>query len=105
MRRRAEAADADRLSVVGGLQRAPAAHRGAGDVGLVNPGDAQRAPRARRWEKRPVNVLVNFVPLALALGGLGLAAFLWALKNGQFDDLDGAAWRAISDNDLPENKR
>ncbi|HTR14887.1 MAG TPA: cbb3-type cytochrome oxidase assembly protein CcoS [Roseiarcus sp.] len=49
-----------------------------------------------------MNVLVYLVPLALALGFLGLAAFLWALKSGQFDDLDGAAWRAISDDDLPE---
>jgi cbb3-type cytochrome oxidase maturation protein len=51
-----------------------------------------------------MNVLVYLVPLALALGALGLAAFLWALKNGQFDDLDGAAWRAISDDDLRENQ-
>ena len=52
-----------------------------------------------------MNVLVYLVPIALALGFLGLAAFLWALKNGQFDDLDGAAWRAISDDDLPQDKR
>ena len=51
-----------------------------------------------------MNVLVYLVPLALALGVLGLAAFLWALKNGQFDDLDGAAWRAISDDDLPDDR-
>jgi len=51
-----------------------------------------------------MNVLVYLVPLALALGALGLAAFLWALKNGQFDDLDGAAWRAISDDDLPDDR-
>ena len=49
-----------------------------------------------------MNILAILVPLALALGGLGLAAFMWAMKNGQFDDLDGAAWRAISDDDLPE---
>jgi cbb3-type cytochrome oxidase maturation protein len=49
-----------------------------------------------------MNVLVYLIPLALALGALGLAAFLWAMKTGQFDDLDGAAWRAISDDDLPE---
>ncbi|HZZ25764.1 MAG TPA: cbb3-type cytochrome oxidase assembly protein CcoS [Roseiarcus sp.] len=49
-----------------------------------------------------MNVLVYLVPLALVLGGLGLVAFLWALRNGQFDDLEGAAWRAISDDDLPE---
>jgi cbb3-type cytochrome oxidase maturation protein len=29
---------------------------------------------------------------------------LWALRNRQFDDLDGAAWRAISDDDLPERR-
>ncbi|MGO9774372.1 MAG: cbb3-type cytochrome oxidase assembly protein CcoS [Roseiarcus sp.] len=49
-----------------------------------------------------MNVLVYLVPLALALGGLGLAGFLWAMRSGQFDDLEGAAWRAISDDDLPE---
>lgn len=52
-----------------------------------------------------MNVLVYLVPIALALGGLGLAAFLWSLKHGQFEDLDGAAWRAISDDDLPEERR
>ena len=48
-----------------------------------------------------MNVLVFLIPAALALGGLGLAAFLWAMRTGQFDDLEGAAWRAISDDDLP----
>jgi cbb3-type cytochrome oxidase maturation protein len=52
-----------------------------------------------------MNVLVYLVPLALALGFLSLAAFLWALRSGQFDDLDGAGWRAISDDDLPEDRR
>ena len=52
-----------------------------------------------------MNVLVFLVPAALALGGLGLAAFLWAMRSGQFDDLDGAAWRAISDDDLPEQPK
>ena len=51
-----------------------------------------------------MNVLVYLVPIALALGLIGLAAFLWALRNGQFDDLDGAGWRAINDDDLPEDK-
>ena len=49
-----------------------------------------------------MNVLVYLVPLALALGGMGLAAFLWAMRSGQFEDLEGASWRAISDDDLPE---
>ena len=51
-----------------------------------------------------MNVLVYLVPVALALGGLGLAAFLWAMRAGQVDDLEGAGWRAISDDDLPEKR-
>jgi cbb3-type cytochrome oxidase maturation protein len=46
-----------------------------------------------------MEVLVILVPLALSLGLAGLAAFLWALKSGQYEDLDGAAWRAIADDD------
>ena len=46
-----------------------------------------------------MEVLVYLVPLALALGLVGLGAFLWSLKTGQFDDMDGAAWRAIMDDD------
>jgi cbb3-type cytochrome oxidase maturation protein len=53
-----------------------------------------------------MDVLVYLVPLALGLGGLGLAAFLWSLRTGQYDDLDGAAWRAIMDDDvIPEAAR
>ncbi len=44
-----------------------------------------------------MEVLVYLVPLALGLGALGLAGFLWSLKDGQFDDPDGAAWRAIAE--------
>lgn len=43
--------------------------------------------------------LIFLIPLALILGGLGLAAFLWALKDGQYDDLDGAANRILLDDD------
>jgi cbb3-type cytochrome oxidase maturation protein len=46
-----------------------------------------------------MEVLIYLVPMALALGLIGLGAFLWSLKSGQYDDLDGAAWRAISDDD------
>jgi cbb3-type cytochrome oxidase maturation protein len=49
-----------------------------------------------------MEILVILVPLALLLGGAGLAAFLWSLRSGQYDDLDGAAWRAIADDDPPE---
>lgn len=36
-----------------------------------------------------MNILVYLIPVALLLGGLGLAGFLWALRSGQFDDLAG----------------
>ena len=48
-----------------------------------------------------MNVLAILGPVALALGLCGLIAFLWALRSGQFDDLEGAGWRAIADDDLP----
>lgn len=43
--------------------------------------------------------LLMLIPVALMLGLLGLLAFLWALKSGQFDDLDGAAHRILFDDD------
>lgn len=49
-----------------------------------------------------MEVLLYLVPLAIALGALGLAAFLWSLRSGQYDDLDGAAWRAIADDEPAE---
>ncbi|WP_062554947.1 MULTISPECIES: cbb3-type cytochrome oxidase assembly protein CcoS [Rhizobium] len=50
-----------------------------------------------------MNMLIYLIPVALALGGLGLAAFLWSLKSGQYDDLDGAAWRVLEDDDGPKS--
>lgn len=46
-----------------------------------------------------MEVLVILVPLALALGLAGLLGFLWSLKSGQYEDLEGAAWRAIADDE------
>lgn len=48
--------------------------------------------------------LLLLIPISLALGLLGLCAFLWALRNGQFDDPDGAAWRIIPPCYPPEPK-
>jgi len=47
-----------------------------------------------------MTVLLYLVPMALALGGAGLAAFLWSMRAGQYDDLDGAAVRVLSDDDV-----
>ncbi|WP_308911597.1 cbb3-type cytochrome oxidase assembly protein CcoS [Pseudokordiimonas caeni] len=53
-----------------------------------------------------MSALLFLIPIALFLGGLGLAAFLWSMKSGQFDDLDGAAERILIDDeeDAPEGK-
>ena len=49
--------------------------------------------------------LLFLIPIALLLGGLGLLAFLWSLKSGQFDDLEGNANRILFDDedDLKKN--
>ena len=44
-----------------------------------------------------MTALAWLIPCALALGGLGGAAFIWSLNSGQFSDLEGAGWRAIQD--------
>jgi len=46
-----------------------------------------------------MTALLYLIPVALFLGLLGLAAFLWTLRSGQFDDLDGAAERILHDDD------
>lgn len=43
--------------------------------------------------------LIFLVPLALLLGAAGLGAFLWSLRSGQYDDLDGAAERILIEDD------
>ncbi|MEI9806171.1 MAG: cbb3-type cytochrome oxidase assembly protein CcoS [Pseudolabrys sp.] len=47
-----------------------------------------------------MNVLVYLLPMALGLGLLGLFGFLWALRSGQYNDVEGAAQRVLSDDDL-----
>ena len=50
--------------------------------------------------------LAFLIPVALGMGLLGLAGFFWAMRGGQFDDLDGAAQRIlIDDEDEHEDER
>jgi cbb3-type cytochrome oxidase maturation protein len=51
-----------------------------------------------------MDVLIYLIPVALVLGLLGLAGFLWSLKAGQYDDLEGAKYRILQDDDLPDPK-
>ncbi len=49
-----------------------------------------------------MNVLIYLIPVALFMGGIGLAAFVWSLRSGQYDDLEGASWRILQDDDRPK---
>ncbi|OJF92757.1 cbb3-type cytochrome oxidase assembly protein CcoS [Pararhizobium antarcticum] len=44
-----------------------------------------------------METLLYLMPIALLLGGLGLGAFVWALRSGQYEDMDGAAERVLVD--------
>ena len=44
-----------------------------------------------------MNNLLVLIPVALGLGIAGLAAFVWSLKSGQYEDLEGAAHRILED--------
>lgn len=49
-----------------------------------------------------MSVILIMLPIALVLAAIGVAAFILAAKNGQFDDLDTPAIRAVFDDDEPE---
>jgi cbb3-type cytochrome oxidase maturation protein len=66
-----------------------------------------RRDNGRRWgarDKTAMTVLLFLIPLAVLLGLVGLVAFMWSLKTGQFDDLDGAAHRVLMDDDIEDKK-
>ncbi len=46
-----------------------------------------------------MNILTYLIPVALFLGAVGLAAFVWALRSGQYEDSDGAAERILIDDE------
>lgn len=48
-----------------------------------------------------MSTFLYLVPIALGLGLVGLGAFLWSLRNGQYEDLDGAAERILLDDEEP----
>lgn len=48
-----------------------------------------------------MDALLFLIPVAIGLGLLGLVAFLWSLKSGQYEDLEGAAQRILFDDDDP----
>lgn len=48
-----------------------------------------------------MDILILLIPIALGLGLLALAAFMWALRSGQFDDPEGASNRILFDDEPP----
>lgn len=50
-----------------------------------------------------MSIIMYLIPVALLLGLCGLAAFIWSIRSGQFDDMDGPAYR-ILDNDDEDDK-
>lgn len=48
-----------------------------------------------------MDIIAWLIPAAVALGAMGLGAFLWSLKAGQYEDLDGAAHRILLDDEEP----
>lgn len=51
-----------------------------------------------------MSILIYLIPVALFLGAISLLGFLWALRSGQYDDLDGAAERILLDPEDTEPK-
>jgi cbb3-type cytochrome oxidase maturation protein len=51
-----------------------------------------------------MTALLFLIPLALMLGLGALVMFLWSLKSGQYDDLDGAAHRVLMDDDVEDDE-
>lgn len=46
-----------------------------------------------------MNHLLILIPIALGLGLIGLCAFYWSIKNGQYNDLEGSANRILEDDE------
>ncbi len=48
-----------------------------------------------------MTALLYLIPISIVLGGIALVVFLWTVRNGQYDDLEGAAVRILTDEDKP----
>ncbi len=52
-----------------------------------------------------MRILYLLIPMALGVVGVAFWAFVWAVRNGQFDDLEGPAHRILMDDDDPRIPR
>lgn len=52
-----------------------------------------------------MNILYLLVPAAVLLAAIGVAAFAWAVRSGQFDDVDTPPVRALLDDEPADTAR
>jgi len=50
-----------------------------------------------------MSVIYGLIPGMILLGLVGVLVFFWAVKNGQYDDMEGPAHRILDDDDLDQN--
>jgi cbb3-type cytochrome oxidase maturation protein len=81
----------------------PAATLGGRDrnAGQLITGDSQCAEGFAEAEYI-MQILFVLIPLGLALLGIAVWAFFWAVKNDQFEDMQTPAWRILMDKDGPD---
>jgi cbb3-type cytochrome oxidase maturation protein len=70
---------------------------GGGDVVVLAAGDGQQLPRAGAGKGAGMTIMLYLIGVSLVMGGIGLVFFLWCLRSGQYDDLEGAANRILFD--------
>jgi len=51
-----------------------------------------------------MDVIFGLIPGMILLGLVGVLIFFWAVKSGQYDDMDGPAHRIFDDDNLPQKK-
>lgn len=49
-----------------------------------------------------MSIIVYLIPIALCLGMLGLAGFIWSVQSGQYEDMQGPAYRMLEEDDHPD---
>ena len=52
-----------------------------------------------------MDVIFGLIPGMILLGLVGVLVFFWAVRNGQYDDMEGPAHRILDDDDLPAEKQ
>ena len=52
-----------------------------------------------------MDVIFGLIPGMILLGLVGVLVFFWAVRNGQYDDMEGPAHRILDDDDLPPEKK